>query len=730
MSLFGEQISSRVRKDRGMVSDALLLVADTVSGEKRFHAKESGADLIRTEVERICNYFKLNVPEKVPKTDNVNDLIDYLVRPSGIMKRRVLLEDLWWKNGDGPLLAVKKEDGEMCALIPARFSGYRFFDNKQGVWRKVDAQTKNLFEINAVCFYRPFPVKSMDKKDLLLFLFRNMSFSDKVLLVTSGILMTLFGVLTPIVTGIVFARIIPAGKSMLLVSSIALLLSAAVSIYLMTTVKTVVLSRISTWMDTMLQNAAMGRLLSMPVSFFSDKSSGALSQCVGALTLLPNVIAEVFMGTGFLAVVNLLYIIQIALMSPALAWPAMLTFVLEFAVIGICFYQKTRLMRAQLRADEESQGLVFALFSGIQKIKLSGSENRAFAKWGTIYEKKVRASYRQPFPAFFQNEMVIAVQMFGMLIAYAAAAGAGATVAEFAAFSSAIGMIIATLLQLSAMTDPAACLLPVLEMSEPLLKAEPEISASKTVVEHLSGSIELNGVSFRYVPDGPKIVDQMNLKIKPGEYVAIVGKSGCGKSTLMRLMLGFEEPDEGSIYYDGRDLNSLDMPSFRRNIGTVLQSGSLFSGDVFSNITISAPWLNMDDAWEAARMAGMEEDIENMPMKMHTFISEGGGGISGGQKQRLMIARAIAPKPSILIFDEATSALDNITQKTVSDSLNSIHCTRIVIAHRLSTIKECDRIIVLDAGRIVEDGAYDELIEKGGYFAELVKRQMVETPKA
>ena len=191
-------------------------------------------------------------------------------------------------------------------------------------------------------------------------------------------------------------------------------------------------------------------------------------------------------------------------------------------------------------------------------------------------------------------------------------------------------------------------------------------------------------------------------------------------------MLGFEDPDDGSIYYGNRDLSTMDLASFRRNVGTVLQSGKLFLGDIYSNITISAPWLNMDDAWEAARMAGMADDIENMPMGMHTIISEGNGGISGGQRQRLMIARAIAPKPSILMFDEATSALDNLTQKIVADSLSTLKCTRIVIAHRLSTIKDCDRIIVLDSGKIVEDGTYDELIEKKGYFPDLVSRQQVD----
>jgi ABC-type bacteriocin/lantibiotic exporter with double-glycine peptidase domain len=222
----------------------------------------------------------------------------------------------------------------------------------------------------------------------------------------------------------------------------------------------------------------------------------------------------------------------------------------------------------------------------------------------------------------------------------------------------------------------------------------------------------------------PNVLDNISLKIRPGQYVAIVGKTGCGKSTLMRILLGFEKPQKGAVYYDGKDISGIDLKSLRRHIGVVMQSSNLFQGDIYSNITISAPLTTLDEAWEAAEMAGMADDIRNMPMGMNTIISEGQGGISGGQKQRLMIARAIAPKPRILMFDEATSALDNITQKKVSESLDSLKCTRIVIAHRLSTIRHCDRIIVLDGGKIIEDGTFDELIAMNGFFANLVRRQM------
>lgn len=278
---------------------------------------------------------------------------------------------------------------------------------------------------------------------------------------------------------------------------------------------------------------------------------------------------------------------------------------------------------------------------------------------------------------------------------------------------------------LSGMALKFANLGPILKMVKPVLEQEPESCNGRKIPTSLSGDIDVNHITFRYSEDGPTILNDINFKVKKGEYVAIVGSTGCGKSTLMRILLGFENPEQGAIYYGGRDLKSLDLRSVRQKIGVVMQNGSLFPGDIFSNIIVTSPWKNIDDAWEAARMAGIDEDIKEMPMGMHTLISEGAGGISGGQKQRLMIARAIIGKPSILYFDEATSALDNITQSHVAKSISNLKSTRIVIAHRLSTIKNCDRILVMDKGKIVEEGNYDSLMEKKGLFYELAIRQVV-----
>ena len=308
---------------------------------------------------------------------------------------------------------------------------------------------------------------------------------------------------------------------------------------------------------------------------------------------------------------------------------------------------------------------------------------------------------------------------------YFTAVKTGVSEADFYAFLSSYALLTGALTSIGSSLSKFAGSLPVFRNLKPLMDFDPEVNETKEVVHALRGNISVRNVTFRYSEHSRTILENLNMEIRQGEYVALVGKSGCGKSTILRLLLGFERPGHGEILYDGRNLKSLDLTSLRRNIGTVLQKGEICKGTIFSNISISHPSLTMAEAGKAAEIAGIANDIRRMPLQMNTPLADGGKGVSGGQKQRLMIARAIVSKPSILFFDEATSALDNITQKAVSDALGEIHCTRLVIAHRLSTIRNCDRILCMDGGRIVEEGSYDELIAKNGLFAELVRRQLL-----
>ncbi|MGN0714573.1 MAG: ATP-binding cassette domain-containing protein, partial [Anaerovoracaceae bacterium] len=423
---------------------------------------------------------------------------------------------------------------------------------------------------------------------------------------------------------------------------------------------------------------------------------------------------------------SLVYITQMVHYGPGLVIPGLAVIAITILCALVSIAVQTRISRRGMELTAKEYGLSYALVTGVQKIKLAGAEKRAFARWAKAYTPLAKHTYDPPFLLKVSQVVSACIPLVGTLVIYYFTIRTGVKTADYFSFQAAYGMVMGAFTALIGIASTFAQIKPVLELIDPILKTVPEIDENKKMVTRLSGGIELNKVSFRYTEDMPNVIDDLSLKIRPGQYVAIVGSTGCGKSTLLRLLLGFEKPQKGAIYYDGKDLNTLDQKSLRRNIGVVMQNGKLFQGDIYSNITIAAPWLSLDEAWEAAEMAGIAEDIRHMPMGMHTLISEGSGGISGGQRQRLMIASAIAPKPKILMFDEATSALDNITQKTVSESLDRLKCTRIVIAHRLSTIRQCDRILVLDKGKIVEDGTYDELIRQNGFFAELVARQRLD----
>ncbi|MEG0377387.1 MAG: ATP-binding cassette domain-containing protein, partial [Eubacterium sp.] len=466
-------------------------------------------------------------------------------------------------------------------------------------------------------------------------------------------------------------------------------------------------------------------MLSLPATFFKDYTAGDLSYRMSAMSSLSSTLINTVFVSVLSALFSFVYFFQISGIAPSLLRPSLLIIGASLFLTVFSTFAQLNLTRKKMRVTSKLNGLVYALFSGIQKIKQAGAERRAFSKWSALYKESADYTYNPPMAIKVLPVISTIIPLAGSILLYSAAGRTGVTGAEYMAFNVSYGMLSGSIMALAGLVTSFVSIQPTLEMVQPLLKAVPEIDSGKQQMTKVSGQIEVKNITFRYKPDTPVILHDISLKIEPGQYIGIVGKTGCGKSTLLRLLLGFESPQVGAIYYDGYNLESLDLKSLRSNIGVVTQDGRLFTGDIYSNIIISAPHLSVDDAWEAAALAGFDKDIENMPMGMHTIISEGDGGISGGQKQRLMIARALAPKPSIIMLDEATSALDNITQKMVSDAINGLKTTRIVIAHRLSTIKECDRILMLDGGKIIEDGSFDTLIAQKGTFAKLLERQMM-----
>ena len=726
MGWFDEQIKERKRNDDSVFTESFVNIAGAIMGRRVSDALNDDRAITQNAIDEILKYYHVKSREVPDNLKDMNDQLEYLMRPYGIMRRTVKLSKGWYRDAIGAMLGMMKEDGRIVALIPDGLSGYRYHDFKTGKREKVNRQKYSLFSEDAIAFYKPFPAKKLGIPALMQYIVHTLSPSDFILIVLCTFAASLFGMFMPRLNNILFSTVITSASMQLLYAVTIFMVCVSISTMLMGAVKALVSARIKTKMEISVQAATMMRILSLPADFFKEYSSGELFMRAQYINQLCNLLVSAGLSTGLTSLFSLIYVLQIFKYAPGLVIPALAVTGATVLLTILSSLMQMKISKRQMELSGKSTGLSYSLITGVQKIKLSGSEKRAFAKWGNLYAKQAQLSYNPPTFIKLNSVLNMAVSLTGTLVIYYEAVKTQLSIADYYAFNTAYGMVSGAFMTLAGLALSIAQLKPILEMMKPILDTVPELSADKEVITRLSGSIELNNVSFGYCENMPLVIDDLSLKIRAGQYVAIVGKTGCGKSTLLRLLLGFERPQKGAIYYDGKDLNSIDLKSLRRKMGVVMQNGKLFQGDVYSNIVISAPWLTQKEAWEAAELAGIAEDIRHMPMGMNTLISEGSGGISGGQRQRLMIARAIAPKPKILMFDEATSALDNLTQKKVSESLDTLKCTRIVIAHRLSTIRQCDRIIVLDKGKIIEDGNYQELIDKGGYFARLVERQRLD----
>ena len=727
MGWFDEQIKQRKKNNEDLFSEAFVGIADAVLGSKMSAAFSTDEAKAQGAIEEILKYYHVKPREVPDSVKGLNDRLEYLLRPNGIMRRNVNLEKGWYKDAIGAVLGTRKDDGSVVAFIPKGLSGYVYFDAPTGKWVKLNKKNESLFEDEGICFYKPFPLGKLTLRSLMRYIIETLSVADFVLIALSTLATTAIGLLGPKLNNLLMGTVVNSKNYQLLIGITVFMISVSISTMLITSVKSLLMARINTKMSLSVQAATMMRVLSLPADFFKKYASGDLSSRAQYIQSLCSMLISTVLTTGLTSLFSLMYISQIFAYAPALVVPALGIILATIIFSLITTFAQMKYTKKKMELSAQESGMSYAMITGVQKIKLSGAEKRMFARWSKLYSEQLMLSYNPPMFLRAGGAFSAIISMGGMILMYFMAVQSGISVADYYAFNTAYGMVSGAFMSVVSIAGTIAQFKPTIEMAKPIMDAIPEVSEGKLVVERLSGGIELNNVSFRYNENMPNVVDNLSLKIRPGQYVAIVGSTGCGKSTLMRIMLGFEKPQKGAVYYDGKDLSGIDLKSLRRKIGVVMQNGKLFQGDIYSNIVISAPQLTMDDAWAAAEMSGIADDIRRMPMGMHTIISEGSGGISGGQRQRLMIARAIAPKPRILMFDEATSALDNITQRIVSESLEKLKCTRIVIAHRLSTIKECDRIIYLEKGKIVEDGTYDELIALNGKFAELVERQRLDT---
>jgi NHLM bacteriocin system ABC transporter ATP-binding protein len=654
------------------------------------------------------------------------DRLAAIARSSGLRTREVSLEAGWWRRDAGPLLAAVADDGRPVALIPRGPGHYVLIDAQAGTRVRVDRAAAATLSPRAHTFYRPLELRPIGGRELLRFAFRDTR-RDVARLLALGVGAGLLTLVAPIVASIGFERVVPAGDERRLAGLALLLGAAAVAAASFAIVQGLAALRLEGRVSTALQAAIWDRLLALPVPFYRRYTSGDLAmRGLGVETIRETLATATTTAifSGFVALSNLALLV---VFDPLLGLVAAVVALLAVAVLVL-------LCRSMLPYDrrlQEARGHVFGtgvqLFSGIAKLRVANAETRAFAVWGHWFARMKQAFYRAQRRYVALTTFSAAWPLLGTALIFLAAArlpGASISPGAFLAFNTAFLQVVAGIALLGTALVSVVGAIPLWERTRPILEAVPETEVSRIDPGQLRGAVELSHVSFRYVPDGPLVLDDVSFRAEPGDFIALVGPSGAGKSTLLRLLLGFEAPETGTIEYDGKSLGDLDVRAVRHQLGVVIQNARLLPGSIFQNIIGSSTILTLDDAWAAARIAGLEADIRAMPMGMQTFISEDGSTFSGGQRQRILIARAVAAKPRILLFDEATSALDNRTQASVTASLERLRATRIVIAHRLSTVRGADRILVLDGGRVVQHGTYAELAGREGPFADLARRQL------
>lgn len=649
--------------------------------------------------------------------------VERIAQASRVRIRKVVLQGEWWNKDSGPMVAFLEENKKPVVLV-YQSNRYQLRDPLEKNTIPINAELAAQLEPFAFTFYRPLPARELNGWDLLRFGMRGAK-NDLWMMALMGLAGGLLSTITPIVIGILFDTTIPRGNRSELYVIGAFLLAAAFSSALFQITRSIALLRISSKLDSSIQAAIWDRVLALPAAFFRNYSAGDLSNRAMGIDLIRRTLSGAITLSLFTGIFSIFSFGLLFYYDVSLALIASLLVVFAFIVTSLSGYLQLRYQRRITNIQGNISSRVLQFINGISKFRIAGAENRAFSIWANEFAEQKRLAYRA---RMVENRLAAFNAIFpivALMVIFGVVANRDTnalTTGTFLAFYIAFTQFLTASLDLSRTLVSALSVVPIYERAQPILQATPEADDAKSDPGELTGNIEVSNLSFRYRADGPLILRNISLSINRGEFVALVGASGCGKSTLMRLLLGFEKPESGAIFLDGQDLGELDLRAVRRQMGVVLQNSRLMSGDIYTNI-IGASLLSIDDAWEAARQAGIEDDIKAMPMGMHTVISEGGSTLSGGQRQRILIARAIVNKPRIIFFDEATSALDNRTQATVSQSLENLDVTRIVIAHRLSTIQNADRIIVMDAGQIVQVGTYQELINQRGLFAQLAKRQ-------
>lgn len=480
--------------------------------------------------------------------------------------------------------------------------------------------------------------------------------------------------------------------------------------------------------DRYLTKGTFRKLLNLPYKFFESHSNGDLLFRLGCLSSIRDLISEQLVQ-GVIQLGMLVFILCYMMSkSLVLTGIAVLTLILNVAYTVKMRKILMEMNQYAVRANTKVQGVQVETVYSIFGIKISGMDESVKKTWDQFYEESVKAHRKKSMVQNLNDTVIKVLQMAGpmsLLVAGVFLCQKGLiSVGEILAVYAFSGNLFSTSSALFGIWNDFSVASSYLERVSDIMDTEEEKEPKNPVVLDISGDIQLKNVSFSYNRHSGKILKDVNLEIRPGEKVAIVGTSGSGKSTLSKILLGLYEANDGEILYDGTEIERLEKKSLRKQIGVVPQDMSLFNKTIYENITMNKFGIREEDVREAARVTQLEEEIESMPMKYDTLVSDMGMNLSGGQRQRVALARALINHPRVLILDEATSALDYKNEREISDYLEKIGCARIIIAHRLSTIVDADKIVVLCDGEVKEIGKHQELLEKRGIYSSLYQSQM------
>lgn len=696
--------------------------------KKRFEAGENtGGNLLYNALRLLCKNQKMAIApyEKIKEACGDKFAVSDIARISHFAYREIILSPGWEKEDGGSFLAFT-DGGKPIVCMAKGTHSYVLWDVENDCSLTAEKKIAGSLSPRAYMIYCPLPNKELTWKDMVAYCVRRIRAADVILLLLLTVATSLIGILTPTLSQSIYDNYIPLGAKGILFQIGTLLASFMIANIMFSIVKNIASFRISSRIAYDVQSAVYDRLFNLPESFFRNYESADLAQRVMAAGMLVNAIANIVITSAISVVFAVIYFIKMS----GYSWKLTLTGSLMILLYGLLYYLiSVRALKHKTKAvelDGKTSSLMFQFLNGISKIRIAGVEDRAMYEYLKPYVEQRGAEEKKEKILNVGTVLDLAANSLFSMVFYVLMIKANTEISlgAFIAFNSLFGVFSAYVLQLIDSAVSFKNEKPNIERLKPVLKALPEFDDAKELPGDISGGIEINNVSFAYDKDAPLVLDGISLNIKPGEYVGLVGSSGCGKSTLMKLLLGFEKPVSGKIFYDNKDIESIDKRELRKKMGVVLQDGKLISGSIFENITITAPGAAIKNVNDVLEAVGLKQDVDDMPMGLHTVLSEDCGTISGGQQQRILIARAIISNPRIVFFDEATSALDNITQRMVCDTLEKMDSTRIVIAHRLSTIIKCDRIVVIDRGRIAEQGTYDELMANKALFYQLAIRQM------